>query len=85
MKNSVLTRKKIESLFFIVNKIGLQFPDELLYNSINVCARLKSKFKEAAPVFFILADTSFGRQNNTKIIFLLYFVLVKLNVKFFSL
>ena len=41
------------------SRIALQFPNEMLNNSIRVCARLK----EAAPnvLFFILADTSYGR------------------------
>jgi diphthamide biosynthesis protein 2 len=40
-------------------KIALQFPDELLNNAVNVCARLKQKCPNN--IFFILADTSYGR------------------------
>lgn len=40
-------------------RVALQFPDELLNQSVKVCARLKVKCPES--MFFILADTSYGR------------------------
>lgn len=40
-------------------RVALQFPDELLNKSIRVCARLKLKSPQT--MFFILADTSYGR------------------------
>lgn len=44
-------------------RVALQFPDELLNKSIQVCARLKlrSASQDANIKFFILADTSYGR------------------------
>ncbi len=41
-------------------KVALQFPDELLNNSIRVLGRLREKCQNDA-TFFILADTSYGR------------------------
>ena len=40
-------------------RVALQFPDELLNKSIRVSARLKLKSPQT--MFFILADTSYGR------------------------
>lgn len=47
--------KILHSIF----KVALQFPDELLNYSVKVCSKLKEKCTES--IFFILADTSYGR------------------------
>jgi diphthamide biosynthesis protein 2 len=40
------------------NKVALQFPDELLADSVEVATILKERTKKK---IFVLADTSYGR------------------------
>ncbi|KAG5643986.1 hypothetical protein DXG03_009276 [Asterophora parasitica] len=42
-------------------RIALQFPDELLHDSVPIYRRLKAKFGEGRELY-VLADTSYGRQ-----------------------
>ncbi|KAF8057552.1 putative diphthamide synthesis protein-domain-containing protein [Lyophyllum atratum] len=56
-----ITRTAEEIIHGDYKRIALQFPDELLHDSVPIYRRLKAKIGEGRELY-VLADTSYGRQ-----------------------